>query len=287
MHSQTPRYFRVSPKFWTDPEVEKWDDQAKLLALYLLTCPQRTTEGLFPFRKAYALADLGWDSERFREAFEELLANRFIEYDDDARVILIVNALRYQAPENENQAKNAVKRLLNLPATPLTCTFRTLCERFSERLLEQLPEGFGKGMPNPPETSSSNSSSITQAQSQTRAPSPSRGSDDEDELRAHFENQGFDRTDIDAALDRLRLRAAGFGSPVSDWLAWLQKTLPDMQRVREQSNGSHDRRALVDGEELIYRDGEWLALATCECGNKIRPGHYCAECGFQAMEAAS
>lgn len=153
----TPKYFRVSPKFWTDPQVEAWSDDAKLLALYLLTCPQRTTEGLFSFRKAYAQADLGWDTERFDKGFTELLEAGFIKFDPDARVLLIMNALRYQAPENENQAKHAVKNLLSLPETPLTCTFRNLVETHSEHLAKQLPKGFGKGMAKEPEPSSSSS----------------------------------------------------------------------------------------------------------------------------------
>lgn len=152
------RYYRVSPKFWSDPEVLRWSDDARLLALYLLTCEHRTTEGLFLLKKKYVEADLGWSTERFTKGFGELLEAGFIEYDDEAQVCLIVNALRYQAPQNENQAKNAVKRLAELPPTPLTSTFKRLAEQFSERLAEQLPEGFGEWYGNPQYSSSTSSS---------------------------------------------------------------------------------------------------------------------------------
>lgn len=163
--TNTPRYFRVSPKFWSDPKVEGWTDEAKLLALYLLTCPQRTTEGLFTFRIEYARVDLGWDPEGFTRPFKELLEAGFIQYDERARVMLIPNALRYQAPQNENQAKNAVKRLKNLPASPLTSIFRTLCQTLSEHLekeLERVWPGFG-------EPTSTLSSSTSVAQSLSRS----------------------------------------------------------------------------------------------------------------------
>lgn len=147
--SVTPRYYRISPRFWSDPDVQRWSDDAKLLAFYLLTCEHRTTEGLFVLKKKYAQADLEWDKERFGKAFGELLETGFAHYDEEAQVCLIVNALKYQPPQNENQAKYAVKQLLALPATPLTCIFKQLVERFSEHLAKQLPEGFGEGYANP------------------------------------------------------------------------------------------------------------------------------------------
>ena len=45
------RYHKVSPRFWADEKVLRWNDDAKMLALYLLTCPHRTTEGLFRLPK--------------------------------------------------------------------------------------------------------------------------------------------------------------------------------------------------------------------------------------------
>ena len=41
-------YKRVSPRFWTEAQAGGWSDDMKMLALYLLTCEHRTTEGLLP-----------------------------------------------------------------------------------------------------------------------------------------------------------------------------------------------------------------------------------------------
>ena len=109
--SSSHRYYRVGPSFWSDPAVVALSDDGRLLALYLLTCPHRTSEGLFRLPKAYATADLQWSMERLAEPFGQLLANGFIEYDVDAQVCLIVAALKWQAPVNENVAKAAVARL--------------------------------------------------------------------------------------------------------------------------------------------------------------------------------
>lgn len=137
-----PRYFRVSPRFWDD--AASWSDDAKLLALYILTCHHRTSEGLFRLPKAYAREDMEWSQERFEEGFRELLEAGFIDYDETARVVLIRKALKYQQPANENVAKSAVDKLKELPETRLWQEFRQLAEQYSEHLGKQLREQFGE-----------------------------------------------------------------------------------------------------------------------------------------------
>lgn len=149
-------YWRVSPKFWSDPKVLGWDDDTKFLAVYILTCPHRTAEGLFRLPKRYILADLEWSQERLAKPFRQLLADGFIEYDAANSVCLIAKALKYQSPQNLNQVKAAIRHLDNLPPSPLQSQFKQLAERFSERLLERLPEGFGDPLaltqpPTPPQ----------------------------------------------------------------------------------------------------------------------------------------
>lgn len=142
-----PRYFRVSPRFWDD--AASWSDDAKLLALYILTCHHRTSEGLFRLPKAYAREDMEWSQERFDEGFRELLEVGFIDYDEAARVVLIRKALKYQAPANENIAKAAVTKLEELPETRLWQEFRQLAEQYAEQLAKQLQERFGELTPDP------------------------------------------------------------------------------------------------------------------------------------------
>jgi hypothetical protein len=145
-----PSYYRVSPKFWTDPALRGCSDNARLLALYLLTGPHRRLEGLFRLPKPYICADLGWPAERLAEPFVELLAIGFLRYDERAEVALVVNALKYQSPQNANQVTAALSQLEELPDTPLTSDFRQLAERYCERLAKRLPERFGKPIPDPP-----------------------------------------------------------------------------------------------------------------------------------------
>jgi hypothetical protein len=138
------RYYRVAPKFWSRAEQRGWDDDTKLLALYLLTCPHRTTEGLYRLPLKYAQADLEWSPQRLGERLQRLTDDGFCDYDHDAGVVLILGAMRYQACANPNMAESAARRLAELPETRLRATFQQLAERFDERLHKQLPEGFGE-----------------------------------------------------------------------------------------------------------------------------------------------
>jgi hypothetical protein len=147
-------YWRVTPAFWGDEKVAGWNDDTRLLALYLLTCEHRTLEGLFRLPKGYILADLGWTEERLAEPFAQLLREGFIEYDATVRVCLLVNALAYQSPENPNQVLAAMKVLEPLPATRLFTRLLSQAQRFckplAERLAERFPERLGEGLGKPP-----------------------------------------------------------------------------------------------------------------------------------------
>lgn len=142
------RYYKVGPVFWSDNP--HWNDDARLCALYILTSPHRTLEGLFRMPTAYAVADLGWSAERFAEPFAQLLADGFIEYDATAAVCLIVNALKWQGPQNPNQVKAALDVLAALPRTPLLARLLALADAHCERLAEGLRERFGERLAESP-----------------------------------------------------------------------------------------------------------------------------------------
>lgn len=136
------RYYRVATTVWR----QEWDDDTRLVALYLLTSPHRTTEGLFRLPLDYARSDLRWTkpARRFDRPFEALIAEDFIAYDAKVSVCLIVNALAYQAPENPNQVKAAIKALRELPDTPLLDRLVALAATHAKAFHQEL----GKAFPN-------------------------------------------------------------------------------------------------------------------------------------------
>lgn len=138
------RYTRIKSIFWNDEKVKLWSDDAKLLALYLLTSPHNNILGCHVLPKLYISADLSWDTKRLDEAFNQLLNDGFIKYDDTNRLLLIVNYLKHNPIENGNQAKAALKQLAELPKSPLLQDLKQLLKQlnkpFVEPLLKRIPE---------------------------------------------------------------------------------------------------------------------------------------------------
>jgi hypothetical protein len=143
------RYYRVSPQFWHWVLDNDWNDDVIIVALYLLTCEHRNTEGLFRFSKRVGAEDLRWTDRRFEKSFEVLVVDGFVEYDERARVCWIVNALEWQAPTNPNQIKGAVRGIVELPGTGLMTGFRKACAEFCPALLTAVDTAVGTTVPTP------------------------------------------------------------------------------------------------------------------------------------------
>ena len=128
-----PRYSRISTRFWLDERSAHWTDEIKLAALYFMTCAHRTLEGIFLLPLPYAAADLRWTVKKVRRAIEVLTAESFLRFDPTTSTLLIRNALKYQAPENENQAKSCLRRIAAMPKSALLTEFLTLAQHHCSR----------------------------------------------------------------------------------------------------------------------------------------------------------
>lgn len=139
----TGRYTKIRAKFWSDEKVKKWDDDTKLLALYLLTSPHKNLLGLFVLNKLYICADLGWDTKRLGKPFAKLLQDGFIKYDEESELLLLVNFMKHNPLENGNQVKAAISLLRELPKSPLWQDLKQLLEPFAKPFAEPLLERLG------------------------------------------------------------------------------------------------------------------------------------------------
>jgi hypothetical protein len=177
------KYQRVSPRFWQDPKVRRWPDHQKLLGSYLLTCPHRTSEGLFWLPHGYVAQDLGWSIERVSEGYSGLIEAGFCAYDDTSETVLLCNALKYEAPAGPKQIQGAITRLSEVPPTPLFAQLRDAAATHAPGFaaaLDKAPElqhhrgptdTPPKGYRNRTDSSSSSSSSNSVSNSKTE-PSP-------------------------------------------------------------------------------------------------------------------
>lgn len=112
------RYNAVAGTFWADRKVHSWSQDARTLALYLLTCPDRTSEGFYSLPLVLILDHLGWASGRFEKAMAELHEAEFAEYSREAEAVFIVRALKYNAPRGPMSIRGALKMLDSVDGAP-------------------------------------------------------------------------------------------------------------------------------------------------------------------------
>lgn len=139
-----PRYFPVSPKFWLKGGARGWTDDEQKMALYLLTSPHRITEGLYSLPREYMERDLEWDAERTARVLRTLIEDRgFAKYDDDAEVVFVAKALRYQPPKGHKSITGALSSLESVPPTyligDLIAAARELAPEFATALEKHHP----------------------------------------------------------------------------------------------------------------------------------------------------
>jgi hypothetical protein len=145
MSRDDPTYWRVSPKFWRHALVHGWSEDARQLAFYLLTCPHRTTEGLYWLPTGYMASDLAWVTSRVEATLAELEAQDFVRYDAEASIVLMPKAMKYQRPDNPNQVKAAIRHLEELPKTCLFAAFLEAADRYAQPLAQALRKGLPQG----------------------------------------------------------------------------------------------------------------------------------------------
>jgi len=109
-------YGKIYNSFWSSPTTGRMSDDAKLLAIYLMTCSHNTIAGVFRLPDGYAAEDLGWTPERVSNGFVELSANGFANRCETTKWVVIHKHLDWNPPENPNQAKAAVKVMRKIPA---------------------------------------------------------------------------------------------------------------------------------------------------------------------------
>lgn len=164
------RYRKIDTRIWNDERFALLTDDAKLVFLFLLTHPHLTSLGAMRATVPGLAAELGWNIERFRKAFDGLLADTqhddqpLVEHDDRACFIGLPKFLKYNSPENPNVVKSWGPLLDLLPecshkgrllsrvrehVKKLGGVFVAGWERVCPTLSKGFAQPFRNGMPNP------------------------------------------------------------------------------------------------------------------------------------------
>ncbi len=139
------RYARVYARMWMDRgfrALTGLQPSGQALWLYLLTTPHRCAiPGVIVASERQMADELGWSAEAFRQAFREVLGEGgrkpLAEHDPDARLTVLVHALRYDPPASPNVVRHWASLAPDIPESDLL-------PKHLERLRKQMEEeGLG------------------------------------------------------------------------------------------------------------------------------------------------
>lgn len=129
--------------------------EAQLVELYIRTCRHRATEGLFRLPPGYVEEDLGMERALVEAAIAEVIEHREFLYDWAAGVVLDKQALRFNPlgrrgdPDTWDRSRapdkrlaSAIRKLQELPPTPLLKHLLVLADRYSRELADLMRETF-------------------------------------------------------------------------------------------------------------------------------------------------
>jgi hypothetical protein len=146
------RYRKVDPRIWNDAKFRALSDDGKLVFVLLLTHPSMTALGAMRSTCAGLAEELGWEANRFREAFGEALDKGMADHDPDACLMSLPNFVKYNAPESPNVVKAWAAALDLLPECELknrtVARAGAFAKAMSHAFAEALPEAFAKAMAN-------------------------------------------------------------------------------------------------------------------------------------------
>lgn len=108
-------YGKVHTSFWISDGMRQVSDDARLLALYLLTGQHTNMIGCFRLPDGYVSEDLGWPFERVSKGFDELSNNGFATRDSTSKWVLIRNFMTWNSIENPNQGISALRLFSQVP----------------------------------------------------------------------------------------------------------------------------------------------------------------------------
>ena len=108
-------YGKVHTSFWSSDDMRHLSDDARLLALYLLTGQHTNMIGCFRLPDGYITEDVNWPIERVSKGLLELSQRGFITRNPKSKWVFITNFMRWNAIDNVNQAVAALKLFGQIP----------------------------------------------------------------------------------------------------------------------------------------------------------------------------
>lgn len=140
------RYRKIDTRIWNDAKFRSLSDDGKFVFMFLLSHPNMTSLGAMRGSVPGFAADLGWSSERLREALSEGVRKGMAEHDEKACFVGLPNFLKYNGPESPNVVKSWGESLDMIPECKLKAVLvervKGFAKGLSKAFSESLPKSF-------------------------------------------------------------------------------------------------------------------------------------------------
>ena len=101
----------IDAGFWRSRKLRGASDQARLLCIYLISCPHGNSVGLFHIPLAYIQADLGWSEKQVRIQVSELVSRRVLEFDFEYDLVRFVGWWQHNSIDNGKHAAAVARQI--------------------------------------------------------------------------------------------------------------------------------------------------------------------------------
>jgi hypothetical protein len=99
-------FTKISPMIWHSDNFRGLpDDNARYLYIYYYCNGHQSSAGCYRLPDGYAMEDLAWTGERYRDAREILRSHGMIVFDPETSEVLIEHWFRHNPPMNEKHRK--------------------------------------------------------------------------------------------------------------------------------------------------------------------------------------
>ncbi len=99
------KFSMVSPALWRSKRFKSVSEGAQLLHLYYITNHHQTLAGVHQIPEGYALTDLNWSKETYRQARDELIQAGLIIFDDETEEVFVCRWFVHNEPASTKHIK--------------------------------------------------------------------------------------------------------------------------------------------------------------------------------------
>ena len=124
-------YQKIDQRIWDDENFRQLSPLGKLVWMYLIVPPSSVGNfiGFYTLRPSAGAEDLEIELSEFNTALGEITKRGMATYDEENRVILVKNFLKYNPVGGNLQMKGVENALKRLPRTQLLYEFRDLLDQ--------------------------------------------------------------------------------------------------------------------------------------------------------------